>query len=292
MMRGTMLACVLAMLGCSVDHWLQPAAAQNVHLSTPMVGVSDSFYEWYGIDWGYRWSGPRGNFFFQRGGSLGTAPPFGGFDPNQAARLGFSSGGFNFNFTAAQGSNRTITASTPSVTVANGAVGSIRDVQMRPFVTGLIPVVGSRSGGRVPPPTLISPLKARLARLQNEPPPQSPRPAPEQAVPRPPQPTPDAGELRLGTGTSAPELKLTGSGAAISSSAERGDISIAEIRRRQAADRVEAAAALQTIIDEARAAESVGRFGAARARYRQAAARASGDLKRELLERLEAIRDR
>lgn len=270
---------------------------QQVHVATPIVNISDSFYESFGIDWGYRSWGPNGGFFFNRGGSQGTIPPFGGFDPASAGRFGFShqgsNHGFFFNFTAAQGSNRTITSSTPSVTLSNGAIGSFRDVQMRPFVTGLIPVVGSSGGYRVPAPTLISPLKERLARLKNE---QS-RQAQQPTV-SPPVAKVVAGdavaapELKLGPAEPAAKLTLVSNANRTESTAERGDIGVSEIRRRQEA-RVQAdAAELARLIEDAKAAEKVGRFGAARVRYRQAAARATGAVKRDLLERLELIRDR
>ncbi len=280
----------------------QPARAQNVYYSTPLVSVTDSFYEWYGIDWNYRWRGPNSNFFFHRGGSQATIPPFGGFNPATAGRLGFSTQGanhaFSFGLTAAQGSHRTITSSTPSVTVSNGAIGSVRDVQMRPFVTGLIPVVGSGSGYRAPPPTLISPLKQRLARLNEESSRPAPRPTAEDDVIAPkdaPKDAPVAADLVLGPGTPSPELSLgtsSGSSARTASTAERGDISVAEIRQRREARSREAAEALGRLIEEARSAEAVGRFGAARVRYRQAAARADGEQRTALLEKLESLRDR
>lgn len=273
---------------------LPSVQAQQVYVSTPVVNVNESFYEWFGIDWGYQSRGPNSNFFFNRGSSLGTRPPFGGFDPAAAARLGFShqgSGhGFFFNLTAAQGSSRTITSTTPSVNVYNGAIGTIRDVEMRPFVTGLIPVVGSTSGYRVPPPTLISPLKQRLARLRDEQARQARQPvSPAAAAPDDAAGLPD---LVLGPPDQAASVTVVSRTGSSGSTAERGDISVAEIRRQQAARDQEAAEELERLIEEAKGAEAVGRFGAARVRYRQAAARATGDLQRELLERFEAIRDR
>jgi hypothetical protein len=215
-------------------------------------------------------------------------PRFGGFDPASASRVGFSSGGFFFNLIAAQGSNRSITSTTPSVNLTHGAFGSVRDVQLRPFVTGLIPVVGSRTGYRASPPVLTSPLKERLARLRNEQAQhsrQSVSPAANKA----------SGALDLVLSPAKqPAVGLTlGSRAGSSdSTAERGDISVAEIRRRQTAFVEKESDELNRLIEAAKAAESVGRFGAARVRYRQAAAHATGDQQRALLERLEAIRDR
>ncbi len=293
MVRRMLLTVFAALLIWQVP----PALAQQVYVSTPSINTSGSFYEWFGVDWGYRSRGRHGNFYFNRGSSQGTMPRFGGFDPAAAAGLGFSSGGFFFNLRAAQGSHRSITSTTPSVNVMNGAVGSVRDVQLRPFVTGLIPVVGSRYGARVSPPVLISPLKERLARLRNEQARQTRQTATPVAVDRP-----DA--FDSSDATELPELVLgavkkqtvgptfASRAGSAGSTAERGDVSVAEIRRRQAARLDEEAEDLNRLIEEAHAAELVGRFGAARVRYRQAAADATGEQKRELLEKLESIRDR
>jgi hypothetical protein len=278
-----------------------PVVAQQVYVSAPSINMSDSFYEWFGIDWGYQSRGRHGSFFFNRGSSLGTRPRFGGFDPASAARLGFSSQGSNhgffFNLTAAQGSHRSITSTTPSVNLTHGAIGSVRDVQMRPFVTGLIPVVGSR-GYRVSPPVLISPLKERLARLRYEQTRQT-KQAKQSVSPDPPD-APTAGEaagvpdLVPGVTAEPPAASLTlGTRTGPSgSTAERGDISVAEIRRRQVVRAEEETEELNLLIERAKAAELVGRFGAARVRYRQAAARATGAQQHALLEKLESIRDR
>jgi hypothetical protein len=297
MMRRLLLTVFVALL---VSH-VPPVVAQQVYVSTPSVNVSDGFYEWFGLDWGYRSRGQNGNFFFHRGSSQGTMPRFGGFDPASASRLGFATlggkGGLYFNLTAAQGSRRSITSTTPSVNLTHGAIGSVRDVQLRPFVTGLIPVLGSRSGSRVSPPVLISPLRERLARLRYE---QSQKPRRSVSPDAPGTPkVPAASEV-----SGAPDLVLGAAkrpsggltlgarGGPSGSSAERGDISIAEIRRRQAVLVRDEADDLNQLIKEAKAAELMGRYGAARVRYRQAAARATGDQRRGLLERFEAIRDR
>jgi hypothetical protein len=75
-------------------------------------------------------------------------PPFGNHDPNSDARFGYGTSGnggaFNFNFVAGQGSNRTNTATIPSVVVYNGQNASVSDTSQRPFVTGIIPVVNDR----------------------------------------------------------------------------------------------------------------------------------------------------
>ncbi|MBW3600438.1 MAG: hypothetical protein KY475_24640, partial [Planctomycetes bacterium] len=52
---------------------------------------------------------------------------------------------------------------TPTIVVPNGGTGTLFDGQIRPFVTGFVPVVG---GGA--PATVVSPLAERLSRLQSE----------------------------------------------------------------------------------------------------------------------------
>ena len=67
------------------------------------------------------------------------------------------------------------------------------------------------------------------------------------------------------------------------SSAERGDISVAEIRQQQAREVQAEQQKLQLLIEEAQTAERVGRYGAARVRYKQAALLAEGELRKTLL---------
>ena len=67
-------------------------------------------------------------------------------DPNSGLRTGaaFQRGGVsgNLSFQFAQGSNRSITSTAPSITTMNGYPGSITSQTIRPFVTGVTPVVG------------------------------------------------------------------------------------------------------------------------------------------------------
>ena len=78
-------------------------SAQNINVSTPFSTNTDSF----------------GN-----SGSFGS----------------FGNGNFRFNF--ARGSNRQSSTTTPSLTTQNGFGGTLFSGQVRPFVTGVIPVVG------------------------------------------------------------------------------------------------------------------------------------------------------
>ncbi len=154
-------ALALAVVGVS------EARGQYSKVAAPFGTAGDSFYENIGVGWGFR--GP--NFSFN---SVGPAPPpFGGHIPGADASFGVSGRGngfgFNFNVTAGQGSSRTFTSQTPTLVVPNGVPGFLFDGQQRPFVTGLIPVVGA--GALTPPastPHVVSPLAERLARLQAE----------------------------------------------------------------------------------------------------------------------------
>lgn len=124
---------------------MKNADAQMVNTATPFQNFGSGYYEQSGV----RWSLQGPNFFANFGG--GVLPPFGNADPNSGLRtgLGFSSGGINgslgFNF--AQGSHRSMTSTTPSVTTMNGYPGTITSQTIRPFVTGVTPIVGGNAYG-------------------------------------------------------------------------------------------------------------------------------------------------
>ena len=86
------------------------------------------------------WISPLLKDFFQS-----AIPQFGGFDVGTAANFGFailSDIEAFFVIQAAHGDNRTNVLEAPKVTLFNGQQASVMDVQQRPFVTGLIPIVG------------------------------------------------------------------------------------------------------------------------------------------------------
>jgi hypothetical protein len=74
-----------------------------------------------------------------------------------------------------------------------------------------------------------------------------------------------------------------GGNAAEASTAEHGDLSVAEIRRQQAAQSDVADQDLEAWIERARGAEAAGKRNVARIYYRMAASRASGELKQQML---------
>src|SRR6185369_3960493 len=116
-------------------------------------------------------------------------------------------------------------------------------------------------------PVLPSPAAERIARLRNQP--------PSAAEPRHNRETPVAAG-------SAPPVRRD-------SSAQRGDVSVAEIRRQQAAEDAAREAELGRILGEARTAEEAGQLSIARIRYRQAAARVDGQRRKELLQVAEKL---
>lgn len=235
---GIVLGCLLA----------SEAMAQQVTVGTPMNNGGSSFYENFGFGWGFNI--PTGNP--AGGGVVGFGPngpqqgigfgfggpgnvPFGLGNANPA-NLGFQVGGngarAGFNFFADQGSSTTLSSQTPMLTVMNGQQGFFASTIQRPFVTGLIPVVGD--GGVGYAPTVVYPsmsipwpnpndgqrgasvVNERWARMQAHESARAARPESPPAVP---------------VAAVAPVARAAGR-----SSAERGAPSLAEIRRAQAAE--------------------------------------------------------
>lgn len=136
-------------------------SAQNINVSGPVTTNSGSFFENNGVNFGFSLPGGRGNgsrvvgfgrggvtpnLVFQNGGG-GVVPPFGGFNPASGASFGFgragsNGGGFSLGLNLAQGSSRQSTTTTPSLTTQNGGGGTLFSGQVRPFATGIIPIVG------------------------------------------------------------------------------------------------------------------------------------------------------
>jgi hypothetical protein len=225
-----------------------PAAGQQANVGIGYPAVGTSYYESVAVQWGLRGNG----WFFNFGGPP-PVPMFGGYDPGAGANFGFSGPRGYFNLTAAQGSSRSLVGTAPSVTVMNGGTGYFSDSVVRPFVTGFVPVVGAAGPG----PTM---LDERLSRLQ----------AGEQP---PSRPTPQGQANAAGKAPAARFVRT-----AASSTAERGDLSVAQIKAEQAAKRAEQQAAVQAQVDDllekAHAAEEAGKLGAAQLLLKSAARRA------------------
>ncbi|MCA9122605.1 MAG: hypothetical protein H6822_26085 [Planctomycetaceae bacterium] len=255
---------------------LSLCVAQQVYTTAPLVTSSDSYYESIGTDWGFTHRGRNGYVFFNRGGSNSGIPTVGGYDPNAAGRIGVGTrsgnNSFYFNAWAGQGSNRSVTSTAPGLMLRNGGQGFVQDISVSPFVTSLIPVVGDRP---------ISPVEERLTRLRQE------------SAFTNPNSSPTDSQLLLGTtADEKPASPATSPSIPFSrgSSAERGDISLAEIRSRQASQpSVDPADEVNQLIETARLAEASGRLGAARIRYQQAAAKATGELQEALVAKYNSL---
>ncbi len=92
--------------------------------------------------------------------SFGLAvPQFGGFDASAGASLGFailSNIEAYFFINAAQGDRRSNVLQAPKVTLFNGQMASVMDMEMVPFVMGVIPVVGDFAAAQQPVVVVLS----------------------------------------------------------------------------------------------------------------------------------------
>lgn len=270
---------MLAWSGIVLLGVVTPLPAQQATVGVPLPVVSDSFYEHYGIGWGFGRRFPGGGGYFFNNGGRGGVPAFGGFDPNAGARVGFGGAGpggaFGFGFSAAQGADRSFTSATPFLTMPNGGVGSLFSGEIRPFVTGVVPVVGE--GGVL---VRTDPLTERLRRMD-----EGETPGVRKANGRATAMThkPSASEPTSASVTSNDD-------AASTSTAEHGDLSVREIRRRRDVVDDGAAKELEDLVARGSAAEADGRPRIARIYYEQALRRAAGDTAAELKKRLDRLK--
>ena len=215
-----------------------PAAAQlQSNIGTPAIGVSDSFYEQFGVNWGFNWNSPNSVGFFNQGGFNSAIPPFGGYTPNGGARGGFRAGPFRFNFVADQGSSRSMNMVSPSLTLPNGFPGSLSFGQQVPFVTGIVPVLGGAPAH----------IHDRVGRWMGGERPDSAQPQHD---------------------SSANSSSTFGNA---NSSANRGDLSLQEIRQQQADSDQRQSAEYDRLMQLARQCEADGKSKVAEHIYRQAA---------------------
>jgi hypothetical protein len=246
------------------------ALAQYSAIATPLHNVGATYRERIGVGFG---GNIGNNVFFNNGGAGGALPPFGGGNAGGGANFGFGLRGsgvnLNFGINAESGYDANISSVTPSVTVGNGGTGAIFSGQQRPFVTGLVPMVGSFAPGMgytMMEPRVISPLAERVERLNaaggySA----STRPVRQQAAP-----------------ASAPRRNI--------STAERGDLSLAEIRAQQAGQIDTKQAELEALLEAARLREEAGEIGQALIDYGRAASRAEGVQREEIRAKMSALR--
>jgi len=175
--------------------------------------------------------------------------------------------------------------------IPNGGTGSLFSGSIRPFVTGVIPVVGNASFGPMlpmAPQSSVSPLAGRVAQLQQQ---GSATQAAAGAgvAPAPPAPAGhDAAPLVLRPAAVEADTARPATRAA-ASTATHGDLSVAEIRRQQAAEDATRLEEIQVRIEKARGLEAAGKPGLAKIYYQQAATRADGELKKQLLDKIHTL---
>ena len=229
------------------------ATAQNVITSAPFQSTSDSYFEAVGTGFNF----DNGSFRFSWNPTV--VPPFGGFDPNGGARLAFNAGPLSFSIFGAQGNRRSSVMQTPMLTVPNGGSGFFIDTELRPFVVGFEPVVGGQpfavSQPFAPPPIVGTPPVLQGPSIQD-------RWAAAQSSPQ----------------RSAEPIRRRVEPARRSvSSAEFGDISVAEIRRQKATERQDAAGVVDGLIEKANAALEQGKTKTAKNHLRNALRQADGE---------------
>ncbi len=125
-----------------------PAWGQNINVGSTSTNIGNSYFYQSGVQWSLR----APNFRAQFGGPP-LRPPFGGqAAPGLQTGFGFAGGGVSgsLGLSLAQGSSRSISSTSASVTALDGYPGSISSQTIRPFVTGVTPIV---SGGGYGSPT-------------------------------------------------------------------------------------------------------------------------------------------
>lgn len=291
---------------------------------TPFSTANSSFFERMGMNWSFSRpaSGNMGpvNINFGSAGFGNAAPQFGGYAPGAGisggAGFGLGGGMFNIGGEFSQGSRRSLSSVTPSVTTMNGVPGFVADTSQSPFVISVIPVVGDRRAftdygasntvrGRLlrgelrgdsgSPGSIIPQRNTQPAARPVAPKPQVAAPAP---APQPRTTSKKASApliLRAADAPQPPAAGGAGNGRAAGgrSSAEVAVASLDDIVARQAAEREATATRQAELASQCYAkgqqAEAEGKLGSARIYYQMALRRASGELKSSVQERLSAI---
>ena len=243
---------------------LMSSSGQMIGLETPINSLGDGYYENFQTGFSFT----KGNFFAFWNPQV--VPPFGGYDPSADARLGFSGRGpgggrFRFGLTMGQGSSRSNSVTSPSLVVPNGGGGSFINSTFQPFVTSFIPVVGD---GGTPKTSIAAEILRALKSGETM----------ESLLHK--HGRSDSGEPLSMISADYQQTVPSTTRPVAASSAERGDISVAEIKRRQkmeaAADTSQRNAEFQRLMRDGSAAESSGNLQLARFSYRSATRKASG----------------
>lgn len=283
------------------------ASAQQIQLTSPFHSLNDSFYENFGIGLSpIERTGRRGGWFFSGTQANSTPPPFGGYDPAADARFGFRIGQFGISGVAGQGSNRSHVMEAPTIVIPHGGSGSIFSGSIRPFVTGVVPVVGNAPMGPMVPmpmPVMTSPLAERLERLGGSEQALAAQAAefaaearaarnqaardrlvrPDAAQAPPERRSEDAPlVIRGGRWEDSPTAASRGLGGGANSTADHGDLSLRELRQQQAQQQAAREYEALVLVEKGRGKEAEGELGLAKIYYQQALSRADEGLKKQI----------
>lgn len=289
---------ILAVVVVPIAHAAPPIA----QIGTPLFSGANTGFEQISVGFGFAiptmiphgGSGVVGltqqgalaqNIQFQAGGQptipfgLGPTTPGASFGYTVKSSLGTAFFGIN----ASEGNDRGMMGQSASVTVMDGGTGFISDTSQSPFVTGIVPVVGD--GGS-------SVLAERLQRLANG------EGATTQAqLPQAPKAAgaaehnPQAGKRPLDEAAAAGNAAAFDERLAAAQNAPAGEpvASLAEIRAQQAAEDQVANEEYRGKIQLAEAALAGGKPGVAKIYYGQVARHASGALKQQAIDALDAL---
>jgi hypothetical protein len=251
------------------------ASAQQINNGTGLINSGDGFSEAIGTNWGAHGKG----WFFGFGGRVpggGAFAPFGPAPGGLSGGFGFGGGGLGggLGFSAGQGSSSSIGSTSGSITSLNGTPGFMFNGTLTPFVTEITPVVGT--------PVMISPLALKLQQAGGAQGLRPPLRRPEQKVTD--SPSENSAER------TAPRRGSAGGLAGSGSSAERGDLSVAAIRRQQAAEEAALATELDEFIAEADRLIAAGDNRGAALQYSKAAAKVEGKRREEFLQKARELR--
>lgn len=281
-----------AVVVAAVAGLTQWASAQQVKIGSPFMTITDKFYENFHVRLQpLGRTGSRGGWFFAPG-NYATPPQFGGYDPAADARFGFNIGSFGLTLAAGQGSDRSMVLEEPVIVIPNGGTGSLFSGSVRPFVTGVIPIVGTA------PPGMVSPLRQKLDQLREEQEKSQAEAVRDQqrdaqaAARDDAAPQRDDAPLVLKGGKSPAAGKSAGAAptpARSRSTANHGDVSVAEIRRQQAAADAARAEEIEALVEKARGHEEAGKPGLAKIYYQQAALRATGQTRQDLVAKIRTL---
>jgi hypothetical protein len=191
------------------------------------------------------------------------------------------------NVVAGQGSSRSHVMEAPTIVIPNGGTGSLFSGSIRPFVTGVTPIVGMGPMVPMPAPVMTSPLAERLERMRwSED--QLAAQAAELAARREaervaaagaalPRNQEDDGPLVLRSGRlSESEAPRSAGSVSSGSTANHGDLSLREIRQQQAEREAAREYEAMVLLEQGRGKEAEGKAGVAKIYYQQALAKADG----------------